>query len=162
MKFTLHDDRIVASVDLLALPFVGEHLRAVVARMCEVISSNDALAAGRVGGRTFLEADEPDEQQDDSDSEDEMHPVMLRLLQLDAERPGSLRPKDAAKLCDYDSDLILELIQWNEEQEIAWRQTRDEAFADHDYDEADACEGERAHAERTVKVLRKALRRVLL
>ncbi|ADU49600.1 T3SS (YopN, CesT) and YbjN peptide-binding chaperone 1 [Intrasporangium calvum] len=163
VKFSLHDDRIVASVELPALPFVGEHLRVLVASMCEVISSNDGLAARRVSGRTFLGGEEPDaDEGDESEPREEIHPVMLRLLQLDAERPGSVRPKDAAKLCAYDSDLLVELIRWNEEQEIAWREARDEAMAAHDYDEADACEGERAHAQRTVRILRKALRFVLL
>ncbi|MDC5696553.1 YbjN domain-containing protein [Intrasporangium calvum] len=170
VKFSLHDDRIVASVDLLAMPFVGDHLRALVARMIEVVAANDALAARRVSGRTFLGSDDADDDDEDDECEDEsdesdddaIHPVMLRLIQLDAERPGSVRPKDAARLCDHDPDLILELIRWNEEQEISWRQARDEAMATHEYDEAEACEGERAHAARTVKVLRKALRIVLL
>ena len=167
VKFSLHDDRIVASVDLLALPFVGDHLRALVARMIEVVAANDGLAARRVSGRPFLgsedeeDEEEEDEEVDESD-DDAIPPVMLRLLQLDAERPGSVRPKHAARLCDHDPDLILELIRWNEEQEISWRQARDEATATHEYDEAEVCEGERAHAARTVKVLRKALRIVLL
>ncbi len=73
-----------------------------------------------------------------------------------------MRPKVAAKLCGYDSDLLLDLIRWNEEQEIAWREARDEAFATDQEGEAEVCEIERAHARQTVRVLRKALRRVLL
>ena len=80
---------------------------------------------------------------------------MLCMLQLDAERPGSVGPATAAKLCGYDSDLLLELIRWNEEQEIAWRQARDDAHAIDEDDEAEVCEIERAHAARTVSVLRR-------
>ena len=82
------------------------------------------------------------------------------FLQLDAERPGSLRPKEVARICGYDSALITELITWNEEQEIAWRRARDQA-AD-DPEERAACEHERAHAEETVRLLRRTLRKVLL
>lgn len=47
-----------------------------------------------------------------------------------------------------------------EEQEIAWARGQDEAYVTDEYDEAGACEIECAHAQRTVKVFRKALRRV--
>jgi len=53
--------------------------------------------------------------------------------------------------------------QHDEEQEIAWRTACDNArdAGDPD-DEADVCEHERAHAQRTTKLLRKALRLVLV
>jgi len=165
VKFSLHGDKVIASADLVAAPFVGEHLLLLVARMCEVVSGNDAALAQRVGGHVFLDpADAQDDTIEDGLPADDgdIHPVMLSMLQLDAEVPGSLRPKLAAKLCGFDSDLLWELIRWNEEQEIAWREARDHAHASYEYDAAAACEHERAHARRTVKVLRKALRRVLL
>jgi hypothetical protein len=167
VKFALHRDRVVASVELLAAPFAAEHLQALVAHLCDVVSRHDAALARRVGGRTFLGTSESlpggeVEVEDDAGDEDPIHPVMLCMLQLDAERPGSVGPATAAKLCGYDSDLLLELIRWNEEQEIAWRQARDEAYATDEDDEAEVCEIERTHAARTVSVLRKALRRVLL
>ena len=108
----------------------------------------------------MLADDEVDEE--DAVDDDPIHPVMLCMLQLDAERPGSVGPATAAKLCGHDSALLLELIRWNEGQEIAWRQARDEAYASDEDDEAEVCEIERAHASRTVTVLRTALRRVLL
>jgi hypothetical protein len=130
-----------------------------------VVSRHDAALARRVGGRVFLDPAESisEENEDEYESvEEAIHPVMQCLLQLDADEPGSVRPEDAARLCGYDSDLLLELIRWNEEQEIAWRQARDEAYATGEDDEAEVCEIERAHADRTVKLLRKALRRVVL
>jgi hypothetical protein len=167
VKFALHGHTVVASVDLLAAPFAAEHLQMLVAHLCDVVSRHDAALARRVGGRTFLGASEslPGEEvdgEDDAVDEDPIHPAMLCMLQLDAERPGSVGPATAARLCGYDSDLLLELIRWNEQQEIAWRQARDEAYATDEDDEAEVCEIERAHAARTVSVLRKALRRVLL
>lgn len=168
LKFALHDDKVIATADLLGLPFAAEHLRMLIAHTCEVVSSHDADLARRVGGRVFLGTSENaslDEVEDDGDeqaTEDDIHPVMMCMLQLDAENPGALRPKVAAKLCGYDSDLLLELIRWNEEREMAWRQARDKAYSTDEPREAEVCESERDHARRTVKVLRKALCRVLL
>lgn len=107
-------------------------------------------------------AHEPHETDVDEAPNDDVPPVMMQLLQLEAEKPGSLRPRVAAELCGYDTDLLLQLIRWNEQQEIAWSAARDEAEASNDQDEAAVCEHERAHVRHTVKVLRKALRRVLL
>jgi hypothetical protein len=166
VKFALHGDTVVASVELLAAPFAAEQLQMLVAHLCEVVSRHDAALARRVGGRVFLGTSQllPDDEVDEEDAvdDDPIHPVMLCMLQLDAERPGSVGPATAAKLCGYDSDLLLELIRCNEGQEIAWRQARDEAYASDEDDEAEVCEIERAHASRTVTVLRTALRRVLL
>ena len=67
-----------------------------------------------------------------------------------------------AKLCGYDDDLILELIRWNEEQEIAWMESRDDALDRAEQPVAEACERERAHAERTITLLRHTLHLVLL
>jgi hypothetical protein len=164
VKFSLHGDKVLASADLLALPFAAEHLQCLLAHVCDVVSSHDAALARRTGGRVFLDLGDSDvdAESDARDDDEDIHPVMLCLLQLEAESPGSLRPKEAAKLCGYDADLLLELIRWNEEQEIAWREARDEAYATDGHDEAVVCEIERAHARRTVKLLRKALRQVLL
>ena len=85
--------------------------------------------AANVGGRTFgtpptaaQEQPTPDHHQ--NAKSDGLHPVMARFLQLDALREGSVDAHAMAKLCGYDDDLILELIRWNEEQEIAWMEFR--------------------------------------
>jgi len=162
VKFALHGDMVIASADVLAWPFAAEHLQAWVTHMCDAVSGHDRALAARVGGRVFVDLGETVAEEDEESRGDDMPPVMLSLLQLDAGNPGALRPRDAAQLCGYDSDLLLDLIRWNEEQEIAWRQARDEATTTALYDEAEVCEVERAHARRTVRLLRKALRRVLL
>ena len=164
VKFTLVEDWVVASADLLALPFAPQHLLVLVARVCDVVSGDDARLARRVGGRVFLDPGDEGEDatEDGSGAADGIPRVMVRMLRLEAEKPGSLRPKVVAKLCGYDTDLLHELIRWNEEQQEAWRAARDEATAIGEYDEAEAFEHERAHARHTVRVLRKALRRVLL
>ena len=162
VKFVVYQDAVIASAELLAWPFAPTQLQSLLAHVREVVSQHDTELARRVGGHVFLDrpgAAPAQNVEEEAPADDDIHPVMLSILQLDAERPGALRPKDAAKLCGYDSDLLLELIRWNEEQEIAWRQARDEAS---DEEEAGVCEIERAHAAGTVKLLRKALRRVLL
>jgi T3SS (YopN, CesT) and YbjN peptide-binding chaperone 1/TY-Chap C-terminal domain len=162
-KFVLVGDRIVAQVHVPASPFAPEHLRQTLAMMCELADEVDDDLAVRVGGRRFLEPDDPPEADEggESDSSD-MHPAMLTLLQIDADRPGSIKPSQAAQVCENNPELLLTLIRWNEEQEIAWRTARDEArdAGDPD-DEADVCEHERVQARRTTKLLRKALRLLL-
>jgi len=162
-KFVLLDDRIVAQVHLPAAPFAPEHLRQTLAMMCELADEVDDDLAVRVRGRRFLEPDDLQETDEGDDSEsDGIHPAMLTLLQLDAESPGSVKPALAARVCENDPELLLTLIRWNEEQEIAWRTARDEATDAGDPDnEADVCEHERAQAQRTTKLLRKALRLVV-
>ena len=174
VKFELVDDRIAANVLLPAAPFVPEHLRQTLTMMCQVADAVDDDLAVRVGGRRFLEhdaviktnvSDETDATSDgygDGDGDGEMHPALLTLHQLDAQNPGSVKPALAARICGYNAALLLTLIRCEEEQEIAWRLARDDATVVGDPDdEAKICEHERAHAQRTIRLLRKALRRVV-
>jgi hypothetical protein len=162
-KFVLVDDRIVAQMHVLADPFVPDHLRQTLAMMCGLADEVDDDLAVRVSGRRFLEPSDPQESDTEGESESSgIHPAMLTLLQLDAESPGSIKPSLAARICENDAELLLTLIRWNEEQEIAWRTARDDATNAGDPDnEADVCEHERAHAQRTTKLLQKALRLVV-
>jgi len=95
--------------------------------MCRLTDDVDDDLAVRVGGRRFIEDPQPggvSEQDSPAEAEEEeepLHPAMLTLLQFDAADPGSLKPRMAARVCGYDARLILDLIRWNEEQEIAWR-----------------------------------------
>ncbi|HRV68691.1 MAG TPA: hypothetical protein P5108_04495 [Marmoricola sp.] len=157
VNFFVVNDRIHASAALIAMPLLFDSLNHVFRSMCELVASNDRQLARRTGGRTW--AGQGSEAQYDSGGD--LHPVMLSILQLDADRPGWMRPKTVAKICGHDPELVLELIKWNECQEIAWRDARDDARLAEDDDEADVCEHERAHAERTKKILRKALKRIL-
>ncbi len=154
IKFIVHETTVIATAELLGWPFAPTQFQALLTHMCDAVAKHEEDLVDHVGGRFFIGDQAPDQ-----DDEAHIHPAMLSILQLDAERPGSLRPKDVAKICANDPDLLLELIHWNEEQEIAWRQGRDEAD---DLEEERVCEIERKHAHRTVKLLRKALRLVLL
>ena len=173
LKFVLAGDDVMVHMYLPAYPFAPEHLRAMLALMSSSVDSLDDDLVARVGGRRMFEttddeAGEPDaadvEPAADEDPESEtdaIHPAMLTLLQLDAESPGSLTPELAASVCAMDRDLILELITWNSEQEIAWREARDEAFLRGDSEEAEVCGQEISHAEQAVNLLRRALRLVV-
>ena len=158
-KFLLLDDQIMMTFQLPAWPFLADQLRAMLAMMCTLADEVDADLAARVGGRCFFE---PSAGQDPVNTDEVVHPAMLTLLQLDAESPGALDAATAAHICDYDRDLLLDQIRWNEEQELSWREARDEARSTGDPDdEADVCEHERAHARRMTKLLRKTLRLVV-
>ncbi|MCU0297680.1 MAG: hypothetical protein MUF33_04065 [Candidatus Nanopelagicales bacterium] len=154
IKFLLQGSTVIAAAELLGWPFAQSQFLALVRHMCDSVAEHEDDLVDQVGGRHFL-----DEAPAGEAVEESIHPAMLSILQLDADSPGSLRPKDAAKICDNDPDLLLELIRWNEEQEIEWRKARDETD---DPDEERVCELERKHAHGTVKLLRKALRKVLL
>ncbi len=158
-KFFLLGDQIMMTLQLPAWPFLADHLRAMLSMMCSLADEVDDDLAARVGGRCYFE---PSDGKDPVNTDENVHPAMLTLLQLDAESPGSIDPATAAHICDYDRDLLLDQIRWNEEQELSWRQARDEAHSTGDPDDvADVCEHERAHARRMTKLLRKALRLVV-
>ena len=160
IKFVLIEDRVLAQLFLPAWPFAPKHVRAMLALMAETVDEVDDDLAVRVGGRRTLDAAAEEEPSDEDDAP--FHPAMMTLLQLDADEPGSVDPELAASICGMDRDLILELLTTNSEQEIAWRQARDEAVLTGDPDdEADVCDHEMKHAERTTNLLRRALRIVV-
>jgi len=147
----------------------------MLAMMSEAVDEIDDDLVARVGGRRTFEPESPVAVEDadlelllDSEEQREVeagteatHPAMMTLLQLDAESPGSITPELAVSVCSGDRDLILELITWNGDQEIAWRQARDHAALSGDTDEADVCDHETRHAEGMVNILRRALRLIV-
>ncbi len=173
LKFVLVEDSVMAYIHLPAYPFAPEHLRAMLTVMSGSVDRLDDDLARRVGGRRTFEThptpggEDSAEQVEDEVEEtaeaetDAIHPAMMTLLQLDADAPGSITPELAASVCAMDRELILELITWNSEQEIAWRQARDQALMSGDTDEADVCDHETTHAEQTVNLLRRSLRLVV-
>ena len=85
----------------------------------------------------------------------------LVLAQLNADKRGSVDPELAASICGHDADVILDLIRVNEEQEIAWRQARDEALVEGNVDDVAPCEAELRYAAASTRLLRRALRVVV-
>ena len=166
MKFILVEDRVLAQVHLPAWPFVPEHLRTMLTGMSQRIDEIDEDLVARIGGRRAFEpADEPDAEHT-AVSVQESHQVspetaLLTLLQLDAEASGSVDPQLAAGVCGYDQELIVRLLRQTEEQEIAWRKSRDQALLDGGTEEARACDHELVAWERTTSLLRRTLRLVV-
>jgi hypothetical protein len=187
LKFVLVEDRVMAHLWLPAYPFAPEHLRAMLAVTSQTVDAVDDDLARRVRGRrTFEPGERPDgydeqlsleaaesgldsgkdsgEDTVDVDGEAQtgaIHPAMMTLLQLDAGAPGTLTPELVASVCAMNRELILELITWNSQQEIAWRKARDRALLAADPDEAEVSDREVQHAEATVNLLRRALRLVV-
>jgi hypothetical protein len=164
--FALVGDRITAEMHLLASPFVPRHLRATFTLLRDLADAVDDDLAARVGGLRYSDFGQDDTDDTSAEAEgeaaDDMHTSMMTLLQLDAERPRSISPALAAHICGNDPARLLRLITSEEEQEIEWLEARDEARDGGDSEElADVCEDARAHAERSVKLLRKALRYVV-
>jgi hypothetical protein len=128
---------------------------------------DDSDGAEPASAELLADLDDDDEDADDVDDcgvdadTDAVHPAMRTILELDADRPGSVTPEMAASVCSWDRDLVLELITWNGGQELAWRRARDRAMACDDGAEAEVCEAEREHAETSVTLLRRALRLVV-
>lgn len=184
VKFTLLDDHVLASMDMLAVPFNPEHLETCIERLLSAVADHSEALARRVSAVVWFSSLElgdastsdevepvvgPTDEQEMSDEEnvdakdyvdDEVDRVMGYLIQLNALEP--VRPKQAAKVCGHDEALIAELIRRHEQQQINWMLSRDQARESNDYEEATVCEIERAAYEQATKVLRKALRRVLL
>ena len=165
LKFVLVEDRVLAQMHLPAWPFVPEHLRTMLTEMSRRIDEIDEDLVARVGGRRASDAeDEPAPAttaggQDTSGVSDET--ALLTLLQLDADPAGTVDPRLAASVCCHDQERLLRLLHQTEEQEVAWRGSRDQAVLDGDADEAEACEREVVAWARTTALLRRALRLVV-
>lgn len=160
LKFILVEDTVMAYLYIPALPFAPLHLRAMLDLMCKMVDRIDDDLVTRVGGRRAFETPVADAEAEEAEAP--THPALQTLIELDAASPDSIDPELAAAICDMDRLLVLQLISWNSEQEVAWRHTRDEAVLDGDPDDvADACEEQMRRAERLTNLLRRALRVVV-
>jgi hypothetical protein len=161
IKFTLEGDKVVASGELQGSPFVAEQFQILLAHLAGSVSARDAELAQRLGGRVFAPGEvESNSAEDNARAESGIHPVMISMFQIESTGPGALRASIAAELCGHDSGLLNHLIRWNENQEALWRKSRDDAHTVNEADFAEVCEAQRKHAARTLRILRKALRRV--
>lgn len=169
MKFILVEDRVLAQVHLPAWPFVPEHLRSMLTGMSQRIDELDEDLVARVGGRRAFEPSDDAEEAVTADVDavslpregDGTDPVLATLIQLDADGTGRVDPELAAGLCGHDRSLIVALLRQTEEQEIAWRTSRDQAMLEGDTDEAAACDHELHAWEHTTRLLRRTLRLVV-
>lgn len=166
VKFHLNDDYVIAKIQLPALPFVPQHLRDMLALMSEIADDVDGKLAQELGGRLpFFQGDNESasKRSSEPDSDDGALPRELQtLLELDAEGLGALSAREVAKVCGYDRDKILAFIRECSEQEIEWSKAAELAMGDGDRDEAAACDVEGDAWASTVRLLRAALRVVVV
>ncbi|MFD6894107.1 hypothetical protein ACFWB0_06090 [Rhodococcus sp. NPDC060086] len=64
------------------------------------------------------------------------------LLHLDEDGTAALDARRVAHICGHDRNAILGYLRISKEQELEWRVSADEATADGDSEEADACNHE--------------------
>jgi hypothetical protein len=159
IKFVLVDDVIIAVAHVAALPFAPLQLRGVLDYMSRVADGVDDGLVARLGGRRAFEEDATGEPASEEDEEEgELPAELLTLLHLDPDGDSTVEPDLAASICNYDRDVVLRLLKISSQEEIAWRQSYDEATMKGDRDEAAACDSEAAGWAKTVETLRGALR----
>jgi hypothetical protein len=173
VSFRLAGDHIFANLLLPSWPFVPEHLRAMLTLMVEVVQETAVDLARRVDGRTLgaperaavhegPAAEQPDDEAGGrSADEDAMPEPLLVIAQLEAEERGSVTPELAAGIAGHDVGRLVGLIRHEEQQCQAWRRALHEAVQVHAPDRIEAAQAEVSHAERTVELLRRALRVVV-
>lgn len=168
IKFLLIEDSVLAGIALPAVPFVPEHLRAMLSLLSDTADDLDDGLAERLSGRlTFDDTpsdvslddeSEPTEFTDEEASTD-LPPELLTLLHLDPDGVG-IDAVTAVQVCGHDRDLILSFLKTCSQEEISWRRHADTAAASGDREKSAACSHEAAAWERTVETLRGALRLV--
>ncbi|MFC4605856.1 T3SS (YopN, CesT) and YbjN peptide-binding chaperone 1 [Rhodococcus kronopolitis] len=174
VKVVLRKDQVNALIDIVAAPFVPEHLRDMLTRITAFLDYFDEHFAdsfdGELYGREDADADQPqgaaavDDDYDSvpTDADTEPLPAALQtLIQLDPEG-GTLRAAEVAQICGRDRDLILNLMCVASEQEISWHGAADLARDGGDTDEAAACAHDAEVWANTLESLRGALRLVAL
>jgi hypothetical protein len=164
IKFVLVEDVVIAVAHVAALPFAPLQLRGVLDYMSRVADGIDDGLVASVGGRRALGEEPVEERTDDDPADDEddesadLPPELLTLLHLDPDGDSAIEPDLAASVCNYDRDLVLRLLKISSQEEIAWRQSYDEAAMKGARDEAAASDAEATGWARTVETLRQALR----
>jgi hypothetical protein len=182
VRFRLVDDSIMAEVHIPAWPFAPEHLRSMLAVMTDVVQRVEPDLVARVTGQRLdddpsavsadsAEAGGSDEEDTEVSTADDDEPgtrsAMARaseiLAQLNAEGSAAVPPALAASICGHDAGLLLDMIRVEEERRLEWSKTRDAEVAAGETDARylDGCEREIGYSERTISLLRRALRVVV-
>ncbi|WP_072688275.1 T3SS (YopN, CesT) and YbjN peptide-binding chaperone 1 [Rhodococcus marinonascens] len=163
----LLNDRLYAVADVMACPFVPNHLPQALKALGDILRGVDEDFAERFGGRSPLSsvasASNGDEVPNEEDEDDEGLPrALVTLMHLDPHDTGDLNATEVAEICGNDRDQILEFLRLSSEQEISWRISATEADSHGGREEAAACNHEANAWNQTVESLRTALRVVAL
>lgn len=183
VKVVLREDQVNATIDIVASPFVPEHLRDMLTRLTGFLENFDEQFADRFDGVLFGCNDSDDDSPDASAADDFDHdaylddedadqaeaeapeplpPALLTLMQLDPNGSGTLDAASVAEICGRDRDTILDFMRITSEQQIEWVDSADAARADGEVADVAACEHEANAWAATLESLRAALRLVAL
>ncbi|CAM2813236.1 YbjN domain-containing protein [Prescottella defluvii] len=170
IRFVLDEDRLNASIDISGNPFVPRHLVDALDLVGKFLPTVDARFAARFDGVRFADLHPGDDQFDDDHPDDEsadagdegLPSALLTLLHLDPDGAGVLSAEEVAAVCGHDRDALLDHLRTTSEQEISWRESAEQARAEGNSEEADACDHEARAWAQTHESLRSALRVVAL
>lgn len=156
IKFVLVEDRLCASINLMAQPFVPRHLEDMLGRMPAFLATFDDRFAARFGTVSFRHPEETVEHE----CEPEFPPGLMAVIDLGPDAAGALGARRVADACGYDRDTLLEYIHISSEQEAEWRGHEEAARQSPDQEDLELCESEAQGWSRTTECLRAALRLV--
>jgi hypothetical protein len=157
-KLTWISGRVMANHEIWCDPFVPELLIGAVGVMMTLADEMDDRLRAEVGGRRFFEEEAPAASSGTAPDPDGLPPALATIVQLTTDN-GVLSAAQAAKICKYDTELVLSLIIECSRQSIEWRSASLEAG---DSDESVVCAAEADSWDGTATLLRAALREIAL
>ena len=133
VTFVVYKDWIIAGMDVIAAPFVPAHLAIAVSQLAGVVERVAVPLRAKVGGETFAHPSVMIESRAEA-----VTGYLLHML-ID----GPLTAKQVAEVCEHDADLVVAVIDLIEDEASTWLGTDDQKH-------------------RAIRLLRRALRLVLL
>ncbi|MFC4605853.1 T3SS (YopN, CesT) and YbjN peptide-binding chaperone 1 [Rhodococcus kronopolitis] len=155
IKFVLTEDRLSASIIVVANPFVPRHLTDMLGRMSAFLTTCDDGFVARFGAVSARHTQDPGSGRD---GEPEFPAALMAVIDLGADAMGELGARRVVETCAHDRDTILEYIRLCSEQEAEWLGNADAAREDPDQDDLELCLSEARNWSRTVEALLAALR----
>jgi hypothetical protein len=157
-KLTWTSGRVMANHEIWCEPFVPELLIGAVGVMMALADEMDDRLRAEIGGRRFFEEETAAAPASSAPDPDGLHPALATIVQLTTDN-GVLSAAQAAKICKYDTELVLSLIIECSRQSIEWRSASFEAG---DTEEGTVCAAEADSWDGTATLLRAALREIAL
>jgi hypothetical protein len=157
-KLTWTAGRVMVNHEIWCEPFVPELLIGAVGVMMSLADEMDDRLRAEVGGRRFFEEETAPPPPAGAPDPDGLHPALATIVQLTTDN-GVLSAAQAARVCSYDTELVLALIIECSRQSIEWRSA---ALAAGDSEEGAVCRAEADSWDGTATLLREVLREIAL
>ena len=155
VRFHVHDDSLIASCDIPAMPFVPAHLIEIMVTMTNVVDEVAPDLASLTGGTLlFSNANGEGSSSSEHEEDDALPEELLALIHMDNEPGIELSPELAARVFQRDRSLILDCIRQCEEQALSWSES---AKTEEDDETAKVCQGEAEAWEDMASILRRSL-----